>query len=472
VEVTSDLGAQQVWQAALTELQGIVPRNSYANWLRHIVAVSLTRRTLVLSAPNTFARDWLLDRHLDDVKASVDRIVGRPIQIDVITGQGESGQPAGGPSATEPEMSHGASGPEPLAERATQAALPGLADDTSWKPNPRYRFADFIVGQSNQLAHAAAESVAEQPGHSYNPLLIWGGVGLGKTHLLHAIAHGAITGGHRVLYVTSETFANDLISAIREHRTDQFRARYRNTDVLLVDDVQFIAGKDATQEEFFHTFNSLHEAGRQVVLSSDRPPRAMSLLEERLRSRFEWGLIADIGPPDLETRTAILQTKAEAQPIPVPAEVLALLAQRVQSNIRELEGALTRVVAYARATKRPLTVDTALSALREVLEGRARRQASTADVVNAVCRFFRVDQRALRGKSRTRDIVTPRQVAMYLLREEAGLSLSDIGRELGGRDHTTVLHGANKIQSEIEESAQLRRDVLSVRDMIYRESTK
>jgi chromosomal replication initiator protein len=472
VTVSTDLGAQQVWQAALAELRGVVPRVSYDNWLRHVAAVSLSRTTLVLSAHNTYARDWLLDRHIDDLTATIGRIVGHPIKVDVVAGPGDASRRHGSARGSAVDATTPDGEPDVPADQETQPHLPGFAEAPPWRPNPRYRFQDFVVGPSNQLAHAAARSVAEQPGHSYNPLLLYGGVGLGKTHLLHAIAHEALSGGHRVLYVSSETFANDLISAIREHRTDQFRIRYRNADVLLVDDVQFIAGKEATQTEFFHTFNTLHEAGRQVVLSSDRPPRAMALLEERLRSRFEWGLIADIQPPDLETRTAILQAKAAAQPVPIPADVLSLLAQRVQSNIRELEGALTRVVAYSAATHRPLSVDSALSALREVMGGRARRQANMADVVAAVCRFYRVDQHALRGKSRGREIVLPRQVAMYLLRDEAGLSLSEIGRELGGRDHTTVLHGANKIGAEIEASAQLRRDVLSVRDLIHRDAGK
>ena len=459
--------AQQVWQAALADLRTQVPRGSYDNYLRHVTAVSLARGKLVLSVPNTFARDWLVERHLDVLHECVGRCVGKPTVVEIVASSQEPAAEKEAPETASPPS------PEPGAGSARTYEQPaGAVDLGDWRPNPRYRFAEFIVGPSNQLAHAAAESVAETPGKSYNPLLLYGGVGLGKTHLLHAIAHVVIGAGLRVVYVSSEAFANELIAAIREHRTDEFRARYRKADVLLVDDVQFIAGKDATQEEFFHTFNSLHESGRQVVLSSDRPPRAMATLEERLRSRFEWGLIADIQPPDLETRTAILQTKATSQPVPVPADVVTLLAQRIQSNIRELEGSLNRVVAYSRASNRPVSVETALSALSELTVGRARRQAGVAEVLGAVARYFRVDQRALKGKARDREIVVPRQIAMYLLREESGLSLSEIGRELGGRDHTTVLHGTNKINTELEADAQLRRDVLAIRDLVYREPSR
>ena len=429
--------------------------------------MSLARGRLTLGAPNTFARDWLLDHHIEDVRASVHRIAGREIRVDVVTIQTDQ------PSLPGLSPVGEASDRTTVIDRAAeQTVLSEAGDELIWRPNPRYRFQDFVVWPGNRLAHAAAQSVAEKPGDSYNPLFIYGGSGLGKTHLLHAIAHEVLAAGRRVVYVTSETFANELITAIRERRTDQFRSRYRYSEVLLVDDVQFIAGKESTQEEFFHTFDALHQAGRQIVLSSDRPPRAMSTLEDRLRSRFDGGLTADIQPPDLETRTAILQSKAAAQRMDVSPEVLALIAQRVQSNIRELEGALNRVIAYARATGRPPSVESALAAMHEVLDGRPRRQAPISDVVAAVCRYYRVDQRALRGKSRAREIVVPRQVAMYLLREEAGLSLAEVGRELGGRDHTTVLHGANKIETEIEASAEIRRDVISLRELIYREKPR
>jgi chromosomal replication initiator protein len=460
------VNAKQIWQAALADLQAQTTRTSFETWLRNVSAHSFEGDAFVLAAPSSFARDWLESRMIGELRESIARVVGRPVRVEVVVGDAPSpSRPRRQRAAAEiPEADpveslpadEDVSAPEPLARPAD-----------GWRPNPRYTFETFVVGSSNQLAHAAALAVAESPGGAYNPLFVYGGVGLGKTHLFHAIAHVVQAAGRRALYVTSETFTNEMIAAIRERRTEDFRARYRRTDVLLVDDVQFIAGKESTQEEFFHTFNALHSAGRQVVLSSDKPPRAIPTLEERLRSRFEWGLIADVQPPDLETRMAILQKKAIEQKVAIPPEVIAYLAQRIQSNIRELEGSLNRVVAHARLTNRALSVDAAQAALADLLVSQARRHISPAEVVAAVCRYYRVDPRAIRGKARDREVVLPRQVAMYLCREETDASLVEVGRELGGRDHSTVLHGANKIQAEVEANAQLRKEVLSIRELLY-----
>ena len=477
------MNAKQIWQAALTDLEAQMSRAVFETWVKHLPAVSFGDDVFVLAAPSTFARDWLESRLLPNIRESLARIVGRPVQVRVVVGAASGGRRSGAEDWAEmgrrqasgavdqrPDDSDQvvtvADGPESVALQSS----PIGSHDHDWTPSPRYTFASFVVGPSNQLAHAAAQGVAERPGQGYNPLFIYGGVGLGKTHLLHAIAHVTRAAGYQTLYVSSETFTNELIGAIRERRTEEFRARYRRNDVLLVDDVQFIAGKEATQEEFFHTFNTVHGAGRQVVLSSDRPPRAIPTLEDRLRSRFEWGLIADIQPPDVETRTAILQRKAAEQAVHVPPEVIAFLAQRIQSNIRELEGSLNRVVAHARLTGRPLTADTAAAALADLMANPARRFIGPAQVIEAVCRFYRIEPRALRGKARDRDVVVPRQVAMYLMREETEASLLEIGRELGGRDHSTVLHGANKIRGEVETNAQLRKEVLTIRELLYAEA--
>ena len=461
------MNAKQIWQAALADLQTQTSRTSFETWLRNVSADSFEGNVFILAAPSSFARDWLESRLIGELRESISRVVGRPVRVEVVVG--------GAPNASRPRRQRsGVTTAE--VEPAEMASADEEADATfeprasaagDWTPNPRYTFETFVVGSSNQLAHAAALAVAESPGSTYNPFFVYGGVGLGKTHLFHAIAHVVHAAGRRALYVTSETFTNELIGAIRERRTEEFRARYRRTDVLLVDDVQFIAGKEATQEEFFHTFNALHGADRQVVLSSDKPPRAIPTLEERLRSRFEWGLIADIQPPDLETRTAILQKKALERKIAVPPEVIAFLAQRIQSNIRELEGSLNRVVAHAGLTGRALDVNAAQAALADLLASQARRHLSPTEVIGAVCRYYRVDPRAIRGKARDREVVVPRQVAMYLCREETGASLAEVGRELGGRDHSTVLHGANKIQAEVETSAQLRKEVLAIRALLY-----
>jgi chromosomal replication initiator protein len=311
-------------------------------------------------------------------------------------------------------------------------------------------------------------AVAENPADAYNPLFVYGGVGLGKTHLLHAIGHDCLTQGLRVLYVSSEEFTNDLIEAIRSHTTDSFREKYRTADILLVDDIQFIAGKESTQEEFFHTFNTLHGTGRQIVVSSDRPPKAMSTLEERLCSRFEWGLIADIQPPNLETRIAILRSKAATSGACIPDDILSLVASRVQSNIRELEGALNRVIALSQLTLQPLTIEVAEAALSNLLPQRSK--LTPAQIIEAVADHFELELSAFQGRSRSRAIARPRQIAMYLLREEVGASLPQIGDLLGGRDHTTVLYGCERISDLLEKDAELRREVVNLRQDLYNSS--
>jgi chromosomal replication initiator protein DnaA len=332
--------------------------------------------------------------------------------------------------------------------------------------NARYTFSTFIVGPGNQLAHAASLAVAEAPGHAYNPLFLYGGVGLGKTHLLHAIGHTALENGMTVLYVSSETFTNEMINAIRYRTNEEFRAKYRSADVLLVDDIQFIAGKDSTEEEFFHTFNSLYESNKQIVMCSDRPPKAIVSLEERLRSRFEWGLIADIQPPELETRVAILRAKADLSQRLVPDDVIQYLASRVQSNIRELEGSLNRLLAFSQLQRMPLTIDTAKAALANIATDARQRRVSIDDVLNAVSEYYRISLDDLRGKQRDKHIVVPRHVAMYLMRQETEASLLEIGQALGGRDHSTVLHGCEKIGKEVNENTALRKEVLAIRQQI------
>jgi chromosomal replication initiator protein len=331
--------------------------------------------------------------------------------------------------------------------------------------NPRYSFENFVVGPSNRLAHAASLAVAEKPAQAYNPLFLYGGVGLGKTHLLHAIGNHCHRRGLQVLYVSSEVFTNDLINAIRTHTTQAFREKYRSIDVLLVDDIQFIAGKESTQEEFFHTFNTLHGQDKQIIISSDRPPKALVTLEERLCSRFEWGLAADIQPPDLETRLAILRSKAERIGSKMPNEIMELIARRVQSNIRELEGALTRVAAFADLSNLPLTPQLVEIALADILPRRTEVQPQ--EVIRRVAEAFGVSVDHMLGRDRSRQIALPRQVAMYLLREEANVSLPQIGAALGGRDHTTIMYGCEKVAELLEEDDRFRRQVLDVKERLY-----
>jgi chromosomal replication initiator protein DnaA len=332
--------------------------------------------------------------------------------------------------------------------------------------NARYTFSTFIVGSSNQLAHAASQAVAEAPGQAYNPLFLYGGVGLGKTHLLHAIGHKALQMGLTVLYVSSETFTNEIINAIRYRTQEEFRTKYRSVDVLLVDDIQFIAGKESTEEEFFHTFNTLYENSKQIVICSDRPPKAIVSLEERLRSRFEWGLIADIQPPDLETRVAILRTKADMLGRRVPDDVVTYLASQVHSNIRELEGSFNRLLAYSQLQNLPLTIETAKAALASIASDGRQRRVSVAEVLAAVADYYHIPTDVLQGKQRDKHIVVPRHVAMYLMRLETEASLLEIGQSLGGRDHSTVLHAYDKIAREMNENASLRKEVLAIRQQL------
>jgi chromosomal replication initiator protein len=332
--------------------------------------------------------------------------------------------------------------------------------------NPRYTFKTYIVGGSNRLAYAASVAVGEAPGQEYNPLFLYGEVGLGKTHLLHAIGHAAAAQGLAVLYVTSETFTNEIINAIMRRTTDDFRAKYRSVDVLLVDDIQFIAGKDSTEEEFFHTFNSLYESGRQIVICSDRPPKGMVTLQERLRSRFEWGLIADIQLPDFETRVAILRAKAEMIQRHVPDDVIDYLADRVQSNIRELEGSLNRLLAFSTLQRQPLNVELAKAALANLASDARTRKVTIKEVLAAVAEFYHLAPEVLCGKQRDKHIVVPRQVAMYLMREETEASLLEVGQALGGRDHSTVLHGHDKIAREMNENPALRKEVVTIRQRL------
>jgi chromosomal replication initiator protein len=439
-----------VWSACLGELQLQMTQATFDTWLRGAKFIRYEDGSFVVGVKNGYAKDWLEHRLLPTIKRTLCRLAGQPADVRFVVWDGE-------PEKRQPISLLDSSEPTPLP--ATAPALPAV------NLNPRYAFDSFIVGLGNRLAHAASMAVAESPAAAYNPLFVYGGVGLGKTHLLHAIGHACHAQGLRVLYASSEEFTNDLIEAIRGHTTDAFREKYRTADVLLVDDVQFIAGKESTQEEFFHTFNTLHGSGKQIVISSDRPPKAMLTLEERLCSRFEWGLIADIQPPDLETRIAILRAKAESCGVAIPDDILTLIADRVQSNIRELEGALNRVVAMSRLTHQPLTAELAETALRQLQPRRSR--LTEEQILDVVADHFGVERAAFAGKSRSRTIARPRQVAMYLLREETGASLPQIGALLGGRDHTTVLYGCEHIADLIEEDTEMRREVVSLRQRLY-----
>ena len=463
------MDAKQVWRAALGELQVSLSPANFETWLRDTQLVDVDDQRFRIAVPNGFAKDWLETRYRSLISQTLARIVGYSVQVEFAV-QGTDGVPAGAAESGDQSAAAPLSpaGPTPQAQVRLEPGRVGGEGGTT-NINPRYTFANFIVGSANRLAHAASLSVAERPGHAYNPLFLYGGVGLGKTHLMHAIGNQVIAKfpRKRVVYATSEKFTNEFITSIQQGKIDEFRARYRRIDLLLIDDIQFIADKERTQEEFFHTFNAIHEDGKQIVLSSDRPPKAILTLEERLRSRFEWGLIADLTAPDLETRIAILRAKSEEGAVPITSDVIEFIARKVVSNIRELEGALNRIVAYASMGAMPISIELAQAVLSNVLYNPKKRQVTPERIALAVADYYGVQMDALRGQKRDKAIVMPRQVAMFLMREETDVSLLRIGAELGGRDHSTVLHACDKITRESAINDELRREIAAVRELIY-----
>jgi len=429
VEKPIELTADSVWNDISGRLREALNENTFSTWFAEVEAVAITDSEFVLSVPNDFTREWIEDHFLGLIEAALAETAGeRTIRLRIA-------EPAQQPLPAEPK----------LHERPAQ---PGLSI------NAKYTFDSFVIGSSNRFAHAAALAVAEAPAQAYNPLFIYGGTGLGKTHLLQAVSQyvGEHPGNLSVRYVTSETFMNDFINSLRDKRIEGFKQRYRTYDLLLVDDVQFFEHKERIQEEFFHTFNSLYESGSQIVMSSDRPPRDIATLEERLRSRFEWGLITDIQPPDLETRIAILRKRVKTDNINVPdPQVLTFIAGRVTTNIRELEGALTRVVAFCSLTGRPMNEELAQDVLKDVFPQGDLPQVTIERIQEIISERFGLSLDELCGDRRSQNIVYPRQVAMYLSRELTDSSLPKIGKQFGGRDHTTVIHATSKIARMIRE---------------------
>ncbi|MGC8856741.1 MAG: chromosomal replication initiator protein DnaA [Anaerolineae bacterium] len=437
----------------LGQLQMDMPRASFDTWVRDTHPLSYENGVLTIAVRNAYARDWLESRLASTVSRLLIDILNTNVSVNFVVSH----------------VDESASFSDSEAVTVSQT-VPSAPEVSARHPNlnPRYTFETFVVGSGNRLAHAACQAVAEKPARAYNPLFLYGGVGLGKTHLLHAIGNACHARGLNVLYVSSEEFTNDLINAIRTHTTQAFREKYRSADVLLIDDIQFIAGKESTQEEFFHTFNTLHGQDKQIIVSSDRPPKALVTLEERLRSRFEWGLTADIQPPDLETRLAILRSKAERTGRLIPDEILETIARRVQSNIRELEGALNRIIAFAELSGSSLTPALVDVALADLLPQRGEIEAR--QVVDLVARRYNLTTEKLLGRDRSREVALPRQIAMYLLREVANFSLPQIGEALGGRDHTTVMYAIEKIADQMERDDRLRRDILQIRQQLYGQS--
>jgi chromosomal replication initiator protein len=428
-----------LWGRLLDAVANKLPSAVIDQWVRPCRLLAIEGDHLTIGAPNPFSRDWLIQHHLSAIQRAAQDIVGGQPRVTVVV-DGAASQPAP------------ADAPPPMPVRPGGGSVEGL--------NPRYTFDTFVVGSSNQFAQAASQAVAELPSKAYNPLFIYGGVGLGKTHLLHAVGHQSVRlfPTMVVVYITSERFTNELINAIRYDRTAEFRARYRNMDLLLIDDIQFISGKERTQEEFFHTFNTLYESRKQIIVSSDAPPKDIPEIEERLRSRFEWGLIADIQPPDFETRVAILKKKAALERVRLADDVAYLIASRVKSNIRELEGSLTRMIAFCALTGREMSVDLAQEVLGE-LWGEEEKVITIEQIQRKVGDAFGVKLSDLKAKNRTKAVAFPRQIAMYLARQLTHASLSEVGRAFGGKDHTTVLHAVDKIQVLLQEDPKLRKTI-------------
>lgn len=427
-----------LWTRTLDLLKNELTEISFNTWIKTIDPISHDTNTVFLGVPADFNKGILESRYSTLIKNAIKQVTSKEYKVSFVV----PGQDAG--------IGHIAhSDPSPGEEQYVSIL------------NPKYTFDTFVIGNSNRFAHAAALAVAESPAKAYNPLFLYGGVGLGKTHLMHAIGHFILSQNpsSKVLYVSSEKFTNELINAIKDDKNEEFRNKYRNIDVLLIDDIQFIGGKERTQEEFFHTFNALYEANKQIILSSDKPPKEITTLEDRLRSRFEWGLIGDIQPPDLETRIAILRKKAQMENLEVPNDVMIFIADKIASNIRELEGALNRVIAYSSLTTNNISVELATEALKDILSAHKSRVINSTSIQDAVARYFDMKPDEFKSKKRNRDIAYPRQIAMYLCRELTDMSLPKIGDEFGGRDHTTVIHALDKIITDIENNPETRRAI-------------
>ena len=460
---------QAIWEQILVELSKDISKLSCDSFLKPIVPLSINEQILELGTPNQFVKEFLEDRYVNSIKAATAKVTNNNLQLKIINLQlGDTVEPE--LVSTVPSISSVNTAEEfvlPTSTAVTATTAPEIKTtnsvilEDSFSLNPKYVFETFVTGNSNRFAHAAALAVAEAPAKVYNPFFMYGGVGLGKTHLMHAIGHRILEKNPnlRVLYISSEKFTNELINSIRDGNPESFRQKYRNIDVLLVDDIQFLSKKEHTQEEFFHTFNTLHNANKQIIISSDRPPREIQTLEDRLRSRFEWGLITDIQAPDLETRIAILRKKALLENLTVPNDVMLFIASRIDNNIRELEGALIRVMAYASLTNQVVTNELVSEALKDVFPHGKTKEITLELIQEIVSSYFKIKMEDLLAKKRTRNLAFPRQIAMYLSRELTDTSLPRIGELFGGRDHTTVIHAHDKIARERNEDNKLNNTI-------------
>jgi chromosomal replication initiator protein len=433
----------EIWQKACALLKDALAEVSYETWFATLKPMNIVENRFLFEASTPFHKNMIMSRYSELMRNALRSVTKQDFELEIYM-------------------------PGETADSRTPAAEKTGVNLVNNMLNPKYTFDTFVIGNSNRFAHAASLAVAESPADAYNPLFLYGGVGLGKTHLMHAIGHHMLheNPSVKLVYITSENFTNELISAIQNNRNTEFRERFRNVDVLMVDDIQFIAGRDSTQEEFFHTFNQLHASGKQIIISSDKPPRDIPTLEERLRSRFEWGLIADIQKPDYETRIAILRKKAQVEHIDVSDDIIAFIAEKIESNIRELEGSLTRIIAYASLSGKPITMAVAEEALRNILSIKDPKRITPEIITQAVSDFYGVSPADVKSSKRNREIALPRQIAMYLTRDMTDLSLPRIGDAFGGRDHTTVMHACDKIGQLTRSDSNLKNALVELRKTI------
>ncbi len=440
---------RELWDTILERISTLVSYQSFQTWFKPTRLISYEDGRLVIEGPNPFFIDWLAEHHLDKIQVAARETIGKDIDVEFVS--------ASNPTRVSP--------PENNSRRSILVKEP-ITLPNNVHLNSRYTFHEFVVGSGNRLAHAAALAVSEKPARAYNPLFIYGGVGLGKTHLIQAIGHHILTvhSSMRISYVSAESFMNELIHAIRKGITLEFKERYRNIDILLIDDIQFLAGKESTQEEFFFTFNALHNANKQIVATSDRSPKDIPTLQERLASRFEWGLVTDIQPPDLETRIAILKKKVENENIPIPEDVIRLIAENVTRNIRELEGSLIRILACASLSCQEINLYLAQEVLKDIIKGPPKKKIDIQTIQKAVAQHFDIPIESLRAKTRISRVVLARQVAMHLTRDLTDFSLVQIGKRFGGRDHSTVLHSCNKIEKALKNDPSLTRRLQTIKE--------
>jgi len=451
----------EIWQAVLAEFELKISKANFTTWFHNTGISQYNNNHVTICVPNTFTKSWMEKKYNSEIVKALERITGKPIKkieynVENIKNIQEQEYDPSTPATPTPNSQ----------ETHAYTNRPMVSQ---FGISPKYTFSSFIVGKGNELAHAAAQAVADRPGDTYNPLFIYGGVGLGKTHLLQAVGNTMLeyNPNLKILYVSSEKFTNEFVSAVKEGRAKEFKERYRNVDLLLIDDIQFIGGKEQTQEEFFHTFNELHQQGKQVVLTSDRPPKAIPSLEDRLRSRFEWGMIADISPPDLETRVAILQTKCQEKNFLLGENITQLIAETIQSNIRELEGVLNKIIAFHKLKNITPNLETVRSILSTFENKNIKKTSTPREIIAEVAKYFDISIEDILGKSREKKLSFPRQIIMYILRKELKMSYPAIGSELGGRDHTTAMHAHTKISTEIENNLKLKQDIEMIKQRLY-----